>query len=69
MANPERLHQPFQRTDPASQFAGTGMGLSSVRRIIQYHRGEVRVRSSLGVATMVQFTLEAPRGPGPQNTP
>jgi len=69
MASAERLFQPFQRMHPASQFSGTGMGLSIVRRIVQYHGGEVRVRSSLGVGTMVEFTLEAPRDPGPQNTP
>ena len=69
MANAERLFQPFQRMHPASQFTGTGVGLSIVRRIVQYHGGEVRVRSSLGVGTVVEFRLEAPPGSGAQNTP
>jgi signal transduction histidine kinase len=69
MANPERLHQPFQRTDPASQFTETGMGPSIVRRVVRYHGREVRVRSGLGVGTVVEFRLEAPPGSGAQNTP
>lgn len=69
MENAERLLQPFERVDPASQFTGTGMGPSIVRRIVQYHGREARVRSGLGVGTVVEFRLEAPPGSGAQNTP
>jgi PAS domain S-box-containing protein len=55
-----RLFQPFQRMHSAAQFAGTGVGLSLTRRIVELHGGEVRLRSAKGVGTVAEFTL-APR--------
>jgi PAS domain S-box-containing protein len=54
------LFQPFQRMHSSAQFAGTGVGLSLVRRIVELHGGEIRLRSSPGVGTVAEFTLEAP---------
>jgi PAS domain S-box-containing protein len=58
MANAKLLFQPFQRMHAASQFAGSGVGLSLVRRIVDHHGGDVRLRSSPGVGTVAEFTLE-----------
>lgn len=60
MARANRLFQPFQRLHTASQFEGSGVGLSLVRRIIDHHQGEIRLRSAPGVGTVAEFTLDAP---------
>jgi len=58
MAGAQALFQPFQRMHSASQFEGTGVGLSLVRRIVEHHGGDVRIRSAPGVGTVVEFTLD-----------
>lgn len=52
------LFQPFQRMHPSGQFDGMGVGLSLVRRIVDHHRGDVRLRSTPGVGTVVEFLVE-----------
>jgi len=53
----QRLFTPFQRFHAASEFEGTGVGLSTVRRIVNRHGGQVWVRSKVGVGTIVLWTL------------
>lgn len=60
MARASLLFVPFQRFHGESQFAGTGIGLSLVRRIIDLHQGEIRLRSAPGVGTVAEFTLDPP---------
>ena len=62
MVNARRLFQPFQRMHSARQFEGSGIGLSLVRRIVDLHGGDVRLRSAPGVGTVAEFTLD--RMPG-----
>lgn len=64
MAQAGSLFLPFQRMHSTNRFAGTGVGLSLVRRIVDHHQGEIRLRSSVGVGTVVEFTLEPPPPPG-----
>ena len=61
MASAKTLFQPFQRMHTAKEFEGTGVGLSVVRRILDHHGGEVRLRSARGVGTVAEFTLDSAR--------
>lgn len=64
MARAGRLFQPFQRMHRADQFAGSGVGLSLVKRIVDHHGGEIRLRSAPDVGTVAEFTLDpAPQPP------
>jgi PAS domain S-box-containing protein len=58
MAKARHLFQPFRRMHAASQFEGSGIGLSMVQRIVRHHGGEVRLRSQTGVGTVAEFTLD-----------
>lgn len=61
MAHAGKLFEPFQQLHARSGFEGSGIGLASVRRIIERHGGTVWVESAPGAGTTVFFTL--PRSP------
>jgi PAS domain S-box-containing protein len=54
------LFEPFRRLHASSDFAGTGVGLSIVHRIVRRHGGDIRARGSVGVGAVFEFTLEKP---------
>jgi signal transduction histidine kinase len=58
LARAPLLFQPFQRMHTDQEFEGTGVGLSLVRRIVEHHGGEIRLRSAPGVGTVAEFTLD-----------
>jgi signal transduction histidine kinase len=58
MAYAERLFQPFQRLHDDKDFEGSGIGLSTVKRIIQRHGGTISAESVPGQGARFRFTFE-----------
>ncbi|MCM2358147.1 MAG: ATP-binding protein [Geobacteraceae bacterium] len=57
MIHAERLFAAFQRLHANKEFAGIGIGLCTVRRIIQRHGGQVWAEGNVGAGATFYFTL------------
>lgn len=64
MAAATRLFQPFSRLHDPAQFAGVGLGLCIVKRIVDFHGGSIAARSEPGAGACFEFSLESTAADG-----
>jgi len=56
------LFEKFYRVADVEGFAqGTGLGLSIAKQIVEFHGGQVKVESELGVGSTFSFTIPVPQ--------
>ena len=57
MAHAGKLFQPFQRLHRQEEFAGIGIGLATVQRIVLRHGGQIMAESAPGEGAKFSFSL------------
>ncbi len=59
-ADREVIFRIFERLYTRAEFAGSGLGLATVERIVRRHGGRVWAEGILGEGAVFHFTLESP---------
>jgi signal transduction histidine kinase len=54
----DKLFRPFQRLHDDARYAGEGIGLATVKRIVERHGGSIHAQGRPGHGAVFTFTLE-----------
>jgi PAS domain S-box-containing protein len=57
MADADKLFVPFQRLPGSEDISGHGIGLATVKRIVQRHGGDIWAEAKPGAGAMFRFTI------------
>ena len=57
MSRADRLFKPFNRLHSATEFEGSGIGLATVRRIIERHGGHIKGEGVVGRGSTFEFSF------------
>lgn len=53
----DKIFLMFRRLHTRKEYAGTGMGLATCKKIVQHHGGEIGLTSEVGKGSAFYFTL------------
>jgi signal transduction histidine kinase len=61
MSHADKLFVPFHRAHTDRELVGTGIGLATVRRIVERHGGRVWAEGTIGGGAKFSFTVPSNR--------